>query len=78
MKGSVNLKEMLTKKFIKCFKENIIGISSGIIVGLGIGTALGLGVNCKITKSISPSKKGAIVALGALGEMMTKISDNMS
>jgi len=77
LKGSVDLKENIINNMKRCIKNNIIGISSGVAIGVGIGTVLGLGINCKITRSISPTKKGAVVALGALGEMMTTIAQNL-
>lgn len=71
------MKEITMNKIKKCIMDNVFGITSGLLVGLGIGTAIGFGFNCKITKSLSPAKKGAIIALGTLGDMMTQISENL-
>ena len=71
------MKENTVIKIKKCIIDNIFGITAGMLIGLGIGTALGFGANYKISKTLSPAKKGAIIALGTLGDMMTQISENL-
>ena len=71
------MKECMMNKIKNIISPKCLTIVASSTVGAIIGTIVGLGINIKISRKITPIKKGTSIALGALGEMMTSISKSL-
>ena len=71
------MKECLMNKLKNVITPKCLIIVASSALGAFIGTAVGLGVNIKISKKVTPIKKGVSIALGSLGEIMTSLSQTL-
>ena len=71
------MKECMMSKFKSVMTPKCLAFVASSAIGAIIGTAVGLGINIKISKKVTPIKKGASIALGTLGEMMTSLSQTL-